>query len=284
MSALKTLYIDLFPAVELHVTIYQGGANIFGTHIWLFVPDRCVNQVEELFRREWIPGQTEKCLSWSWVGWKGQVWYDDRIVSYQPAVITKCEARDSGTLELETCLVSLEVGTNVTHFDAYTEHSPVFQRRPIAEKELRLDILDRKGFQVGYISISTASEAEIESLAGVHDFVLISQAFTGIVGWREGDYLLGQESYAADAQEGEMISRSFPKKMRRKLTPKSIASKYCMNTYRDGYDTSAYPHGKWCLLNVLMVEWKNNIAYRQAVGQIHMEAFYPARKATVLLG
>ena len=29
----------------------------------------------------------------------------------------------------------------------------------------------------------------------------------------------------------------------------------------------------WCLYNVLMVEWKNGIAYRIGVGQVHIHAF-----------
>lgn len=48
---------------------------------------------------------------------------------------------------------------------------------------------------------------------------------------------------------------------------------------RFDHEDEAFDQGRydcnmnWCLYNVLMVEWKNGIAYRIGVGQVHIHAF-----------
>ena len=97
--------------------------------------------------------------SWSWAGWKGRAWYDDRILSY-PWYCSRTMQRGTlirivnpSRLELNTLSVYFKVGSEVRTGDPYTERNQFLRSDEDTGFQRRLDILDRKGFQAGYICI-----------------------------------------------------------------------------------------------------------------------------------
>ncbi|KAF4986249.1 hypothetical protein FDECE_16050 [Fusarium decemcellulare] len=48
--------------------------------------------------------------------------------------------------------------------------------------------------------------------------------------------------------------------------------------YEEIFDTSVYGHKQWWALNILLVEWKGDLAERVAVGQLHVDAWPTSQK------
>jgi hypothetical protein len=47
------------------------------------------------------------------------------------------------------------------------------------------------------------------------------------------------------------------------------------------FDHETYKQGEWCLLNIMLIEWKGSEAERVTIGQIHIDAwnqFHTERK------
>jgi len=119
----------------------------------------------DLKRRPYLDTSTSEPLpSWSWVGWKGAIWYDDRVLCLPLKLPGDPEhsllrPRTSSKLELSTSVVEFRLGRIVHFGDAYYEH----QRRRFESKahlEARVTILDRHGFVAGHICIATTDIAD----------------------------------------------------------------------------------------------------------------------------
>ncbi|KAJ3538980.1 hypothetical protein NM208_g5667 [Fusarium decemcellulare] len=48
--------------------------------------------------------------------------------------------------------------------------------------------------------------------------------------------------------------------------------------YEEVFDTSVYEHKPWWALNILLVEWKGDLAERVAAGQLHVDAWHTSQK------
>ena len=57
-----------------------------------------------------------------------------------------------------------------------------------------------------------------------------------------------------------------------------ISQSRCVDESPFGFDLRRYDkHKPWCIYNVMMVEWKGEVASRVGLGTVHIDAFYQAQ-------
>lgn len=278
----------------------------------------------------------ETCFaSWSWAGWKGRAWYDDRILSY-PWYCSRTMPHGTlirivnpSRLELNTLSVYFKVGSEVRTGDPFTERMRFLRSDEDTGFQRRLDILDRKGFQAGYICIPAFDiggqdnigdgldqdfpwrlgederlSTALEIYSGRREFIVISASavnFSRGISWN--DVIKGGTRYlvgtAANGPTEDITTlkphrrafkdgcRAALKRAQRKVIPSSLAPAVSADTYYYGFHSGLYDSKKFrALWNVMMIEWKDSIAYRLAIGQVHTDALWEAKpqRKTVVLG
>ena len=285
-------------------------------------------------QRRTLDGETS-FASWSWAGWKGRVWYDDRVLT-RPWYYDRTMQRGTlvhivnpSRLELNTLSVHLNVGSKVRTGDPSVERMGFGRTDPEIGFQRRLDILDRKGFQAGYICIPAFDIAgldnargdldkdfhwrlgedeklstALEVYSGRREFIVISASgvhFGRCVdpyevkpGSRYVAIRPSTKVHKEDDPTPGSHRRAFKEEcrgafewMQRKAIPSSLAPLASVDTYLYGFNTALYDLTKFgALWNVMMIEWKDNIAYRLAIGQVHTDALWEAKpqRKTIILG
>jgi hypothetical protein len=115
----------------------------------------------------------------------------------------------------------------------------------------------------GYIDIPDPelSPAGKEPFLGLHEFVVLSRSTIGT--W---------EPAPDPLKKGLRPSLYSQKGMGGYGESTSHSSSYINEM--GNFDTRAYDENRpWCLFNVMMIEWKGRVAYRLAIGRIHVDAF-----------
>ena len=232
-------------------------------------------------------------------------------------------------LELNTLSVYFSVGSKVRTGDPSVEWMKFGRSDPDIGFQRRLDILDRKGFQAGYICIPAFDIAglgnatdgldkdshwqlrederlstALEIYSGRREFIVISASgvhFGRCVNpyrVKPGSRYVATGPSIKPQKEDVPVPgshrRAFKDECReaiewiqRRATPSSLAPLASVDTYSYGFNTSLYDLTKFgALWNVMMIEWRGDIAYRLAIGQVHTDALWEAKpqRKTVVLG
>ena len=232
-------------------------------------------------------------------------------------------------LELNTLSVYFRVGSEVRTGDPFTERMQFLRSDEDTGFQRRLDILDRKGFQAGYICIPAFDiggqdhigdgldkdfpwrlgederlSTALEIYSGRREFIVISASavnFSQGISWNDvikggTRYLVGTAANGPTEDITTLKShrrafkdgcRAALKRTQRKAIPSSLAAAVSADTYYYGFHSGLYDSKKFrALWNVMMIEWKDGIAYRLAIGQVHTDALWEAKpqRKTVVLG
>ena len=139
----------------------------------------------------------------------------------------------------------------------------VYQRKEnynVEHKIFRLSVLDHQHNLGGYIDIPVSPGGK-EPFLGLHEFVALSRSTIGTWEPAPDPLKMGHRpnlySQKGMGTHGESTSHS---------------SSYINE--KGNFDTRAYDEKRpWCLFNVMMIEFKGRVAYRLAIGRIHVDAF-----------
>lgn len=130
-----------------------------------------------------------------------------------------------------------------------------------------LDILDSEGFVVGHIRTDMGTRGVY---AGRQSFLKVSQTTLSDSPGRDPAWDQKSESFKGIPGAAPCNPEAYDESLYRKC-----------EFDRDRYDWRIC----WCLYNILMVEWRDGIAYRTGVGTIHIHAFdnaSPERRKIIL--
>jgi hypothetical protein len=121
--------------------------------------------------------------------------------------------------------------------------------------EFDLDILDSEGFVVGHIRTDMGTRGVC---AARQSFLKVSQTTLSDNPWQDPAWDPQSESFKGKSGAAPCNPRAYDESR----FPKCEFD-------RNWYDWRIC----WCLYNVLMVEWRDGIAFRMGVGMIHIHAF-----------
>jgi hypothetical protein len=144
-------------------------------------------------------------------------------------------------------------------------------------KIFQLRVCDDENFTVGYIDIldpklqPAGENLKNGIVPGFHEFIVLSRSTIG--GFEPAPDPLEKRPRPTLYSLQEMESR---------VDPRLHSSDY--TNEKGCFDTRAYDVKRpWCLFNVMMIQWKGDIAYRSAIGRIHVDAFLYANAAEKMI-
>lgn len=203
---------------------------------------------------------------WCWKNsfYQGNVWWSPNIVDYDTQVIQP--GPHPHRLEFRTLCARFKLsGTPVKRRNIYNFQHDVYE----------MHVLDSRGFAIGAINIPAPakfSPSQVHTFAGgvtLHEFIVLSRASVNndprvgldeVLEERPNEYEAGDfsdhkpPSYSVlETEPGDTIRFSDP-----------IGS-FDVRLYSDKIP--------YCLYNVLMIERVKDVAFRVAVGRIHVSAF-----------
>ena len=133
----------------------------------------------------------------------------------------------------------------------------------ITHKIFRLTVLDAWNHIAGYIDIPDPASLPggTSALSGRHEFVALSRSTIG-------EFEPGPDKL----EKGQPPILKRPQVWGGRETRPLSPSTYIND--KGHFDSRVYSEKRlWCLFNVMMIEWKGNVAYRLAIGRIHVDAF-----------
>ena len=148
--------------------------------------------------------------------------------------------------------------------------------------------LDMLYFQAFVASLSSFKSIYNEVKAKFHDnltFTSLNDIYSQRCGLLFASNL-SSNTRKADVRHCEFILLSRYHRSAKDFFDTEPASKPFTPRYHIICDSGIFPFSPWCLLNVMLIEWKGDWAERLAIGLIHEDAWGSARpvKKHIMLG